>query len=57
MLSHVNSPAANPRELRPDLDDEICAVLRKAVEREPSQRYQTAREFRSALKELPKQDW
>jgi serine/threonine protein kinase len=57
MLSHVNSPAANPKEFAPDIDNALCALLSKAVERDPRDRFQTAREFRAALKELPKQDW
>jgi serine/threonine protein kinase len=57
LLSHLNSPGKNPREFRPDLDDQITRLLIKAVERDPSRRFQTAAEFRDALKMLSKQDY
>jgi serine/threonine protein kinase len=57
ILSHMNNPGAHPREFRPDLDDAACQFLRKAIEREPRERFSSAREFRAALKALPKQDY
>lgn len=54
LLSHMNTAAKDPRELRPDLDEATAQFLKKAVEREPNRRYQTAAEFREALKALPK---
>jgi serine/threonine protein kinase len=53
LLSHLNQPAKNPRDLRPDLDEHIARVLQKSVERDPGRRFQTAGEFREALKALP----
>src|SRR5437660_10305059 len=50
LLSHMNSPGKDPRDLRPDLDKDTAAFLLKAVEREPKKRFQTATEFREALK-------
>jgi eukaryotic-like serine/threonine-protein kinase len=57
LLSHLNSAGKNPREFRPELDDDIVRLLRKAVERDPRDRYQSPAEFREALKALPKQDY
>ncbi len=57
MLSHVNNPGRDPLEAAPDLDKPLAAFLRKAVEREPRDRFQTALEFRDVLKNLPKQDY
>jgi serine/threonine protein kinase len=57
LLSHLNSPGKDPREHRPDLDDQTARVLIKAIERDPKARYQTAAAFREALKALPKQDY
>ena len=57
LLSHLNSPGKDPREFRPDLDDATAAFLIKAVQRDPTKRFQTAAEFRDALQALPKQDW
>lgn len=53
LLSHMNSPGRDPRELKPDLAPEIADFLIKAIERDPRHRYQSAGEFREALSELP----
>ncbi len=53
LMSHMNSPGKDPRELVPELDDALAKLLIKAVERDPSRRFQTAAEFRDALKALP----
>ena len=55
LLSHMNSPAKDPREVIPDLDAKTAAFLIKAVEREPQDRFQTPAEFRDALSGLPPQ--
>lgn len=55
LLSHMNSPGKPPQEARPDLDDETAAFLRKAVARDPNERFQTAADFAAALKLLKKQ--
>jgi serine/threonine protein kinase len=39
----------DPREFMPSLDPGFCALLMKAMAREQSARYQTAREFQKAL--------
>jgi eukaryotic-like serine/threonine-protein kinase len=57
LLSHLNSTGKDPREYRPDLDREITAVLMKSIARDPRERYQTAAEFREALKKLARQDY
>jgi serine/threonine protein kinase len=53
-LSHINTPARDPREFAPDLDTKTLAFLTRGVERDPKDRFQTAAEFRDALKSLPK---
>ncbi len=53
LLSHMNSPGKPPQEARTDLDDETAAFLRKAIARDPSDRFQTAADFAAALKLLP----
>jgi serine/threonine protein kinase len=55
LLSHMNSAGKDVRELRPDLDAATAAFLMKAIERNPDNRFQTAAEFRDALKVLKKQ--
>jgi len=57
LLSHLNSPGNDPKEARPDLDKATVAFLKKAIERDRRDRFQTPAEFREALKSLPKQDW
>jgi serine/threonine protein kinase len=54
LLSHMNSPGRDPRDIVPDLDEKVAKFLQKAIEREPARRYQTAAEFREALLGLPK---
>jgi eukaryotic-like serine/threonine-protein kinase len=53
VLSHLNASGRNPREFAPDLDDRTTSFLVKAVERNPQLRFQSAAEFRDALKALP----
>jgi len=55
LLSHMNSPARDPRQHRKDLDAKTAAFLLKSIEREPAKRFQSAEEFREALKGLPVQ--
>jgi serine/threonine protein kinase len=54
LLSHLNNPGKDPRELRKDLDDKTAKFLLKAIERDPRERFQSAAEFREAVKGLPK---
>jgi serine/threonine protein kinase len=53
LLSHLNSPGRDPRDFMPDLDEETAEFLIKAIDRDPSQRFQTPAEFRNALRALP----
>jgi serine/threonine protein kinase len=54
LLSHMNSPGKDPREVDPKMDTKLAKFLLKAIERDPNLRFQTAAEFREALQELPK---
>jgi serine/threonine protein kinase len=53
LVSHMNSPGKNPRDLRPDLDAATHRFLVKAIERDPNKRFQSAAQFRDALLALP----
>jgi serine/threonine protein kinase len=55
LLSHMNSAGRSPLNFQPDLDARTAKLLVKAVERNPADRFQSAEEFREALKTLPKQ--
>ncbi len=54
LLSHMNSPGKDPRELMPKMDEKTSRFLLKSIERDPSLRFQNAAEFREALQHLPK---
>jgi serine/threonine protein kinase len=54
LMSHVNQPGRDPREYNRKLDDRTARFLIKAIERDPDERFQSAAEFREALKKLPK---
>jgi len=51
LVKHINQKARDPREHKPDMDDDLVAILNRAVDREPAQRFQTARQFRAALQD------
>jgi serine/threonine protein kinase len=53
LLSHMNSPGKDPREVCPKMDPKLAKFLIKAIERDPNLRFQTAAEFREALQQLP----
>jgi eukaryotic-like serine/threonine-protein kinase len=57
LLSHMNSGGRDPRDFNKELDAPTAKLLMKAVERDPRDRFQSAAEFREALKALPRKDW
>ena len=57
LRNHMNMAGRDPRDLRPDLDEPTVQLLLKAIERDRELRFQTAAEFRDALRALPRQDW
>jgi serine/threonine protein kinase len=56
LMSHMNSPGKDPRDFIPDMDLALANLLRKAIERDPRERFQTAVELREAFKGLPEKD-
>jgi serine/threonine protein kinase len=52
LLSHMNSPGKDPQEAREDLDEETAAFLRKAIARQPNERFQTAADLAAAVRVL-----
>jgi len=52
ILDHLNRPGTDPRHICPDIDNYTRRFLIKAIERDPRDRFQTAAEFREALKAL-----
>jgi serine/threonine protein kinase len=57
LRKHLAIPGKDPREYKADLDERTARLLIKSIERDPDQRFQSAAEFRDALRALPKQDW
>jgi serine/threonine protein kinase len=54
LLSHMNSAGRDPLDYNPNLHPKVVEFLLKSIERNPADRYQTAEEFRDAVKALPK---
>jgi eukaryotic-like serine/threonine-protein kinase len=52
---HMNRPARDPRELKPDLDEKVARILLKSIDRDPAARFTSAAAFRDALKALGKE--
>lgn len=52
LLNLMKNPGRDPREIKPDLDAKTAAFLMKSIERDPRQRFQSARAFRDSLQEL-----
>jgi serine/threonine-protein kinase len=50
-LLHISTPPPPPRSLRPDLSEAVEQVILKALEKRPEARWQTARQFATALHE------
>jgi tRNA A-37 threonylcarbamoyl transferase component Bud32 len=46
---HTQHSPVSPAEISPDIPDELNGIILKALEKKPSDRFQSAREFRDAL--------
>ncbi len=53
----LNTKPKTAKELNPQLDDHLSAILLKAIAQEPPERYPTATAFKDALLKLAKQDY
>jgi serine/threonine protein kinase len=51
-FSRINSPPKDPRVANPTLPEHVARFLDKAIARTPDERFQTATEFRDALRKL-----
>jgi eukaryotic-like serine/threonine-protein kinase len=49
MFKIALAPRPNPLEVRPDLDHGMAAIIVKAIQAEPNERFQNAEQFREAL--------
>ncbi|MDZ4671432.1 MAG: serine/threonine-protein kinase [Phototrophicales bacterium] len=49
LFAHVNQPAPDIRQLRPDLSPEVSVAIHRALQKDPDDRFQSATEFVTAL--------
>ncbi|HUR54496.1 MAG TPA: serine/threonine-protein kinase, partial [Gemmataceae bacterium] len=52
MYAHCNEPVPDPRDKQPNVPPGCAAVLRKAMAKSPSERYQSATEMEAALERV-----
>jgi eukaryotic-like serine/threonine-protein kinase len=57
LRKHLNTPPRDPKLLNPELEDDICKVLVRAISREPQGRFPTAAAFKEALENLVREDY
>jgi len=50
-VKHLQEPFPDPEEVNPQIPRALCQIVRKAVEKDPRYRFQTAREMADALNE------
>ncbi|HUS33564.1 MAG TPA: serine/threonine-protein kinase [Kofleriaceae bacterium] len=50
LLQHLERPPTSPRDYLPSLPNNIAEIILRALEKEPSRRYQTAAEMADALR-------
>ena len=53
---HAEEPPPSPRSINKALAESIEAVIVRAMEKNPADRYQTTQEFVDALAEIPEED-
>jgi len=52
LISHGKTPPPDPRNLRPNLPEEVVAVMHRMMAKDPQNRYQNARDLLADLNEL-----
>ncbi len=57
LRKHMNTPPRDPKDLRPDLEDELCVILRKGIAKDVGGRFATAVAFKEALEGLKRTDY
>src|SRR5207244_13290462 len=57
MIHHMNTRPRDPREVKPDLDDELAALLLRGIAQSPKKRIPSMKEFAEALRSLKRQDY
>jgi serine/threonine protein kinase len=57
LRKHLNTPPRHIQEVRPDIDDETAAVVMRAFEKDPMDRYRSMAELRDAFEALSDRDY
>lgn len=57
MRKHLDAQPTSPRNLRPDLPEPAAAVILKAIEKRPEDRFQNAKTFAAAFSEGLRGEW
>lgn len=52
VMKHVNEPVPYPKDLNPDLPYDLQEIILKALAKDPTERYQTARDMVQALRNV-----
>ncbi|HOX37394.1 MAG TPA: protein kinase [Candidatus Brocadiia bacterium] len=52
LVKHMSHTAPDPREFKPDVSAAMCAVLQKALSKDPNERYRTAGIFAADLEAI-----
>jgi len=52
MMMHINDPVPDPRKINPEVPEDLIAVINKALAKNPNDRYQTAGQMASALRNV-----
>lgn len=52
VLKHIQSPIPSARSIKPDLPPEFDMIIRRAMAKEPTERYQSGRELSDAITQL-----
>jgi eukaryotic-like serine/threonine-protein kinase len=53
IVQHLNNPPLDIRDVTPEIDEEIAAVITRGLQVDPARRWQTAREMTEAFREVP----
>jgi tRNA A-37 threonylcarbamoyl transferase component Bud32 len=49
MFAHLKQPAPNPRQIQPDIPDQVAYIIQRALAKKPDDRYPTAGLMKEAL--------
>ena len=53
----LNTPPRNPKDLNPNLGDDVAQLLLRGIAKDPTLRFSSARELKETLLKLDRQDY